>query len=1056
MDTPLGFRLSPQQARLWNDLSKHPLPMAVALVQIEGPLRPDKLQQALGVIVSRHEILRTVFRRAAGTEFPLQVVLGDAEPAFETIGVEGWVPATQELEAILDREGRRDLNLEAGPLFHVSLVKQGEDRWALIMSLPSLLVDLRSLEMLVEKLGSAYSNQQESADDRLLPYAQVAQWQNELLQAEDSDARQGRGHWSRLAASGLPTLVLPQQKNSGREFRPDRIPVVCEPFLVKRLISIGTPANVLLAAWHTFLWRITGTSEFSTSVWFDGREYEGLKSVLGPMSKTLPLPAHCDGNSRFEDVLKETCHAAEQAAEWQAYLNPDTAASSSPVAFEYQELTGGEQVYGGVKFKLERRQACIEQFVLKLVAQRWGEELRLELHYDSSRLERETVERWSRQFQTLLAAATERPETLISRLPLLSVEERQRMVVEWNRTEADYPRSSCVQELFQEQVERTPERTAVQCAERKLSYRELNDQANRLAHYLRELGVRPDQRVGLCLDRGVEMLVGVLAILKAGGAYVPLSGEYPAGRLAQQLKGAVALLTEEKLRGQIPEFSGPVLSLDGDQRRWADRPASNPAVETTPENLVYVIYTSGSTGVPKGVAVRHRNLVNYAHCMGQRLQLEKCESGLRFATVSTLSADLGNTCIYPALLSGGCVHVVPYEVSTSSHGLGCYMKQYEIDVLKIVPSHLTALLEAGAEKQVLPRKYMVLGGETLTAALLEKIEQLGGLCEVINHYGPTETTVGSLILPLREYNWRKSGAGSIPIGRPLANTRVYVLDGEQEPVPVGVAGELYIGGDGVAAGYLGQLERTAERFVADRFTGEREARLYRTGDLARYLADGTVEFMGRADEQVKIRGFRVELGEIEAALGRHAAVKQAAVLAREDDSGERRLVAYVVVREAALGVEQIREYLKTQLPDYMVPGAIVSLVRLPLTANGKIDRQALPEPEQAPEQDRGYVAPRTPSEQIVAKIWAEVLNLERVSVNDDFFRIGGHSLKATQVISRVRKQLRKDLPIHVMFEHPTVAEIAAAMDAMPESSESGENAQDTEIVAVARNAYRVA
>jgi amino acid adenylation domain-containing protein len=549
------------------------------------------------------------------------------------------------------------------------------------------------------------------------------------------------------------------------------------------------------------------------------------------------------------------------------------------------------------------------------------------------------------------------------------------------------------------------------------------------------------------------MLVGVLGILKAGAAYVPLSGDQPAARLEQQMGGLAALLTEEQLQEKLPRFSGAMLRLDRDQARWGQQPDSNPPLTIDSEHLVYVIYTSGSTGAPKGVGVRHRNLVNYAHFIARRLELDKHGEGLRFATVSTLSADLGNTCIYPALLTGGSVQVVPYEVATDSQQLGEYMEKYAVDVLKIVPSHLGAMLETGGGRRVLPRKYLVLGGEMLSRGLVEKIADLQPGCAVVNHYGPTETTVGSLTLGLQEYDWKRSAARSIPIGRPIANTRIYILDGEQQPVPGGVVGELYIAGEGVAAGYVDQPERTAERFVHDRFGGDGEARMYRTGDLARYLADGQVEFLGRGDDQVKIRGFRVELGEIEAVLGQQAGVQQAVVLAREDGRGERRLAAYVVARrETNLDLNALREHLARHLPEYMIPAALVPLAKLPLTANGKVDRQALPAPEQASMEAASYVAPRTPTEQMVAQIWAEVLRLDRVGIHDNFFKIGGHSLKATQVISRVRKQLRKDLAIRLLFERPTVHEIARVVDALPESVAKR---KEPELMRVSRDSYRV-
>src|SRR5581483_563581 len=787
---------------------------------------------------------------------------------------------------------------------------------------------------------------------------------------------------------------------------------------------------------------------FNVGVTSTGRGYEELENAVGIFAKALPVLAKFEGDLRFAELVQQVRKSVGEATELQEHYAPGQGfGEDEPICFECVELPAGE-VHGDVRFEVVRQEAQLDRFKLKLVAERRGEELHLRFEYDRSRLEPSAVERMAGYFQTLLAAALAKPETAVSRLPLLSAAQRQQLLEQWNQTAADYPAQRCLHELFEAQAERTPERTAVRFEERTLSYRELNAQANRLSHYLRSLGVGPDALVGLCLERSAEMMVAVLGILKAGGAYVPLNADNPKPRLAQQLAGAVALITESRLASQMPDFAGKTLCMD-DPEPWAQQPASNPANHSKADHLVYVIYTSGSTGVPKGVAVRHRNLVNYAHFITRRLELERFPEGLQFATVSTLGADLGNTCIFPALISGGCLHVISYEVSTDSRRFAGYCERHRVDVLKIVPSHLQALLGGPEAGGVLPRQYLITGGESLTPKLMERIESFGPGCELLNHYGPTETTVGSLTLRLKEFG-KRSGLSSIPIGRPIANTRVYLLDPHLEPVPVGVVGELYIGGAGVTAGYLNQPEKTAERFLADPFVQQAGARMYRTGDLARYLEDGNVEFLGRGDDQVKIRGFRIELGEIEAVLSQHAGVKQAAVLAREDEGGEKRLVGYVVPqREAAVSAEELRNYLKQQLPDYMVPAALVMLSKYPLNANGKIDRQALPAPEQS--QTRTYVAPRTPTEEVLANIWAEVLRRDRISAEDNFFELGGHSLMATQIVSRVREHFKVELGLRVLFEKPTIAGLSEAILA---AENNGAQSEEPAIVAVRRESYR--
>jgi len=500
-----------------------------------------------------------------------------------------------------------------------------------------------------------------------------------------------------------------------------------------------------------------------------------------------------------------------------------------------------------------------------------------------------------------------------------------------------------------------------------------------------------------------------------------------------------------------------VICLDADAASWGGAPETNPEASAAPDDLAYVIYTSGSTGTPKGVGVRHRNLVNYAWAIAQQLKLADCPDGLQFATVSTLLADLGNTCIYPALVSGGGLHVIPYEIATDSAQMAEYQRRYPVDVLKIVPSHLAALLRSPDGAKVLPRKYLILGGETLTRSLVAEIEaggsgcELGG-CELINHYGPTETTVGSLIQPLDALDRTSGSHLTIPIGRPLANTQVYVLDPLLQVVPEGVTGELYISGAGVSAGYIGQPKLTAERFLRNPFVSG--ATMYRTGDLARYVRGtaGAIEFLGRADDQVKVRGFRVELGEVEAALLKQPEVRQVVVLAREDSGGkDRQLVAYVVASAGdRVTGEHLRERLKQLLPDYMVPSKLILLEKLPLTANGKIDRKALPDADAASFQ-RPYLEPSTPTERAIAAIWQEVLHRQNVSSDANFFELGGHSLTATQVVSRIRQQFSVILALRTLFESPVLKALAEAVDAAGPASVT----VAAPIKRAVREAYRV-
>ena len=1074
-----GFWVSPQQERVW--LLQESAPLAyrsLYSLHLDGELNCDALKQAVQEAVARHEILRTVFHHQSGVRVPFQVIRESCGPSWHDNDLSHLDPSMQEAELLrlFETDRLEPFDLTAGPLLHARLAKLAADRHVLFLSAPALNSDQSTLKNLVPEIQRIYAARlgQGEISDELLQYADVAQWQEELLQSEDT--RAGRNYWRdqirKLDLAAIPNLSLPAEHrpDSNDLFAPEVVPVLLPPQILPNISELSTKAGVsvsdfLLACWQALLCRITLQGEITIGYAFDGRRYEELQEALGPLTRYLPLKLAFDPQRTILETSFLSGQAAREAATWQECLTwtqLETAGGfeqgmlSLPFCFDYTEWPA-LATSADLGFTLMRQWVCTEKYKLKLVGMQAEGKLQLELHYDASRYLRSTIESFADSFRVLLRAALENPSTAVSRLPLLSEAERQRVLVDWNQTSAAYSQSQTIHSLFEQQVQRTPERLALVCQDESLTYAELNRQANRLGHHLRHLGVGPDVLVGICLERSAQWIVALLAVLKAGGAYVPLSPDNPAARLAQPLSACHVLLSETKLLSQMPaSFSGTTLCLDRDQASWAQQPDSNPQAQTGPDHLVYVIYTSGSTGVPKGVAVRQRNLVNYAEFIVGRLQLQHYPDGLSFGLVSTLAADLGNTCLYPALISGGCLHLVPYEVATDSRRLLQYQQRYPLDVLKIVPSHLSALLHADDGARLLPRKFLVLGGEALSWMLVDKIRHSGATCEILNHYGPTETTVGSLTLRLSECpTLNAQHSATVPIGRPIANTRIYLLDAQLQPVPTGVVGELYVGGAGVTAGYLNQQEKTAERFLPDPFVQTPHARMYRTGDLARYLPDGNVEFLGRGDDQVKVRGFRIELGEVEAAFSAQPGVKQVAVLARSDDaSGEKRLVAYLVLsRDHPPTLDTLRHHLHQQLPDYMVPSALVVLDKLPLNANGKVDRNALPSPDAANQAlARPYVAPRTPIEEVLASIWAEVLRQPAVSVEDNFFHLGGHSLLATQVVSRVREQFEVDLDLRSLFEAPTVAGLAALV----ESAQADSVAEpESTISRASRDEYRV-
>ena len=1053
METPVtaGFWLSPQQKYVWTLQQEGQALRAVCLFQLDCDVSEQTLASALKQVLTRHEILRTIYVHQPGMKFPFQAVVDATDLAVECLDLSDLSAPEQSVK--LDEVFRGlqvpSVGPEKMPVVTATLVTLGSNRSAVLLDVPAMTADVASLQIIAKELAGIVQGQPTNAAEEPLRYVQFAQWQNDLIDGDDENTLKAKQFWA--SQGDAPGLTLAHVSKSSEVRSEQVITRALDAKTVSQIESLGkrlnaTEAEILLAAWQCVLWRLTSQSRFRVGVVFVGRDYDELRDAVGLIAKTLPFEARFDGDFRFQDVLEHVNRSVARAGEWQEYYVPGSGfGTDAPVCFEWLPTTAD---LAAIKARVA---VCNESYELKLSVQKHSDGVDLELHFNTSQMAGETAARIAGYLTNLLDGALAAPDSLVSHLPLLDEQELQKLLVEWNQTSADYPRDKCFHQLFEAQAAASPNRPALRFNDDVLTYSELNERANQLAHYLRSVGVGPDSLVGLCVERSAQTIVAVLGILKAGGAYVPLNPDNPKPRLLRQLAGATAVLTGQELLGQVPEFAGKTLCLDRDESIWANQPRSNPENHVTPENLAYVIYTSGSTGVPKGVAVRHRNLVNYSHFIRRRLGVDAHPEGLHFATVSTIGADLGNTCIYPSLLSGGCLHVISYDVSTDAERMAAYTEKYPIDVLKIVPSHLQALLQSPQAKQVLPRKYLVMGGETFTPGLAEKILGCGGTCEVFNHYGPTETTVGSLTMRLADYDWKNSPSASIPIGSPIANTQIYILDSLLQPVPTGSGGELYIAGEGVTAGYLNQPEKTDERFVRNLFSTDSNSRMYRTGDLARFLPDGNVEFLGRGDDQVKIRGFRIELGEIESVLAAKSGVKQAVVLAKEDERGDKRLVAYLVADQSLNNSpDELRSYLKQQLPEFMVPSAIVLLPKIPLNPNGKVDRQALPEPETA--QSRKFVAPKDPTEEGVARIWQEVFRRERISSDENFFELGGHSLMATQVISRIREQFRVELPIRTMFDFPTISGLASAVTLAASAPTTSESAS---IVRVSRETYRV-
>ncbi len=889
----VGYRLSPRQRYLWS------LPRPGLNVQARavwsGPLTEPLFRQALRELIARHEILRTAFRPVPELRFPLQVILETpTEPTFRLVDLSN-TDSTPEPESLAAAERETPFVLEAGLPVRFVLLKLAEERHVLLVTLPALCADSRSLQNIFEEVSQLYSALAGNSSplEEPVQFIQLSEWQNDQLEIEPAEAT---AYWNEQWPTQTPGLRLPLQlpDNGGDSFQPAQLELKLPSELFSALNSLALGyelplSELLFTAWQVLLGHLSGQETFSLGYEAAGRDYEELAGVIGPIAQKLPVKLHLDGDLPFNRLWQKTADKVRQAREWQQYFNPEVIATYLPINFAFQDLSRMALI--------GYRETCfVDRFNLKLSCL-WEKEIaRLDWQYNTSDFEMAEIERLAGQFMALLETIIADPQLQPGKaeLNLISPAQAREQTEGWNNTGHDFGPVGAIHYLFEEQARLHPQAVAVVFEEKRLTYAELNTRSNKLAHYLTRLGVGPEKVVGICLERSLEMLVALLAVLKAGGAYLPLDPRFPAERLAYMLDnaGVEVLLTQQTLLSQSNCLT---VYLDTQSETWQDELDENPHPSLQPENTTYVIYTSGSTGNPKGVMVEHRQLINYTLGIMDKLDLPV---GANYATVSTIAADLGNTVIYPALCGGGCLHIISWDQMFDSTALALYFERNSIDCLKIVPSHLSALLIGPQPAKLLPRRCLVLGGESWDRELGRKLQSLAPDCQIFNHYGPTETTVGVLT-----YRLEKSGLPiytmNPPLGRPLANLRIYILNKNLQPVAVGLPGEIYIGGAGVTRGYLGRPELTAEKFLPDPYNPS-GSRMYKTGDQGRFLPDGLVEFLGRTDNQVKVRGFRVELGEIEQTLRQFLQVREALVVFRAGSDGEQKLVAYFVANEEYL------------------------------------------------------------------------------------------------------------------------------------------------------------
>ena len=1008
--------------------------------RIRGAVNADAVRAALDAVVARHEALRT---RLVMREGVLQQQVEPHRPfELQRIDLRDQPERAREsaLSAFLHDITQGAFDLSADCMLRAGIAWLGDQECVLAITLHHIAADGWSLGVLDRELEVLYAAFGRGVARNLPPlpiqYADYAVWQRGRLSGTMLEEQ--LGYW-REQLSGVTPLEFPAdrprpaQSSYRGEVERFRLPTqLVAPLKALARRNDATLYMTLLAAFQVLLMRYTGQEDIAIGSPVAGRDRPELDGLIGFFVNTLVMRGDLSGNPSFAELLARTrtytldayAHQEVPFEKLVEALSPERDLSRNPlfqVMFALQNTPETELQLHGLRIERVSLRTGTAKFDLLLSLAETNGQIDGVVEFSTDLFDAATIARMAGHFATLLAGIVAHPETPIGELPLLTAAERDQLLVQWNDMATDYPRDRCTHQLFEEQAARAPDNVAVQCEQRALTYAEINRQANRLAHYLRTLGIGPESLVGLCVERSTTMVVGMLAILKAGGAYVPLAPDYPRDRLRFMLEDShvTVVLTQSGLEDKLPAGPARMLSLDTESNDWKGCPDTNPAPLARAEDLAYVMYTSGSTGTPKGVMVPHR-AINRLVCNTNYIQLDATDG---VAQVSNASFDAATFEIWGALLNGSRLTVIPRQVALDPVQLVDTLRRGGVSTVFLTTALFNAVVRTRPNAFV-GLKQVLFGGEAVAPRWVRACLNAGAPQRLLHVYGPTETTTFATWCPVEAL---APDASTLPIGRPIANTVAYVLDRDRQPVPVGVAGELYIGGDGLARGYWNRPDLTAERFVPDPFSAQHGARLYRTGDRVRYLPDGNLEFLGRLDNQVKLRGFRIELGEIEAVLVKQPQVREAIVQLREDTPGDPRLAAYVVTQGAPLAAAELRTALKQQLPDYMIPAAFVQLPALPLTPNGKIDRDALPAPEIEGRDPRSH--PTKPSDNIerhLTRIWEVLLKREPIGLRDNFFDLGGHSLLAVQLMDQIEKTFQRRLPLDSLwFRGGTIEALAA-------------------------------
>ncbi|MFB2837774.1 amino acid adenylation domain-containing protein, partial [Floridanema evergladense] len=1026
---PLSF----PQERIWflSQLEPdNPFYNEQSALKLHGSLNIMALEQSINKIIDRHEILRTNFQIL--DEAPIQVIAENLTLNIPVLDLTGIPEIEKEntIQQLVKTEVSQPFDLPNSPLIRVTLLKLTELEHILLLTIHHIIFDGWSFGIFMQELATIYSAFCNNVSPKLpelpIQYADFAVWQKHYFQTEELQNQ--LNYWKQQLENCPPLLELPtdRPRPAIQTYQGIRKYLELPIDLSEAVVNLSKRAGVtlfmtLFAAFVILLYRYTNSDRIAIGTPIANRNRLELEQLIGFFVNTLVLDTDLSGNPNFLELLNRV-----QKVSLGAYANqdlpfeilvetlrPERNLSHAPlfqVMFILQNAPLQEIEVFGLKVSSMPVESVVSKFDLTLSMQNTTNGLVGLWEYNTDLFDDSTIERMMDHFLTLLAAIVADPQTPISQLPILTAAEQQQLLVEWNNTQTDYPTDKCLHQLFEAQVEKTPDAVAVVFENQQFTYQELNLRANQLANYLRSLGVSADVPVGICVERSLLMMVGILGILKAGGAYVPLDPEYPTQRLDFMLtdSSVAVLLTQQGLVDRLPKHQAQTVCLDLDWQVISGFNQENPATNVHLNNLAYVIYTSGSTGQPKGVAMNHLPLVNLMIWQQQHTTISPGGKTLQFAPISF---DVSCQEMFSTWCDGGTLVLISEQLRRDPVALLGLLQEQAVERLFLPFVGLQQLAEVGMDStSVLQLREIVTAGEQLqmTPAITRWLNQLRN-CTLHNHYGPSESHV------VTSFTLSDSIANRSllpPIGCPIANSQIYILDSYLQPVPVGVSGELHIGGVGLARGYLNRPELTIEKFIPNPFSSEPDSRLYKTGDKARYLPDGNIEYLGRIDNQVKIRGFRIELGEIEAILGQYPQVKAAVVIVREDNLGDKRLVAYLVSdSEITPTTNELRQYLKALLPEYMVPSTFIFLETLPLTPNGKVDRRALPTPELNNAPTENYVAPRTPIEEILSHLFSQVLKLNQIGINDNFFEIGGHSLLATQLISRIRTHLQIELPL---------------------------------------------